>query len=147
MQGIKEVKVTGRENYFVEEYVKCGKGYVNAVQRYSLYNNTPKLLIEVVCVTGMLIYMIIQVCLGKDLNAEIATLGTFAVAAVKLMPSANKINNQFNAISYLEPFLMNVSDNLQDEISGKNVDMSFASGGVEQAMGSMNWKPWPNTRS
>ncbi len=128
VQGIKEVKVTGRENYFVEEYVKCGKGYVNAVQRYSLYNNTPKLLIEVVCVTGMLIYMIIQVCLGKDLNAEIATLGTFAVAAVKLMPSANKINNQFNAISYLEPFLMNVSDNLQDEISGKNVDMSFATG-------------------
>ena len=35
--GIKEVKITGRENYFVREYQKCGQGYVNAVQKYNLY--------------------------------------------------------------------------------------------------------------
>lgn len=126
VQGIKEVKVTGRENFFINSYLKCGNGYVNAVRRYSLYNNTPKLLIETVCVAGMLAYMIIQVCMGKNLNDELVTFGAFAVAATKLMPSANKINNQINTISYLEPFLMNVSDNLQDEISNKNVDMSFA---------------------
>ena len=41
VMGIKEVKVTGKEQYFVDEYVVCGKGYVNAVQKYSLYNNIP----------------------------------------------------------------------------------------------------------
>ena len=43
--GIKEVKIGGKENYFIDEYLKCGYGYVNAVQKYSLYNNTPRLLI------------------------------------------------------------------------------------------------------
>ena len=54
VQGIKEVKVTGKEQYFVDEYRKCGSGYVSAVQRYSLYNNIPKLLIETVCIAVMM---------------------------------------------------------------------------------------------
>ena len=33
VQGIKEVKITCKEQYFVDEYKKCGKGYVDAVQR------------------------------------------------------------------------------------------------------------------
>lgn len=61
VQGIKEVKVTGKEKYFVEEYVKCGHGYVNAVQKYSLYNNIPRLLIEVVCIGSLLGYIIFMI--------------------------------------------------------------------------------------
>ena len=53
VQGIKEVKISGKEQYFVSEYRKCGKGYVDAVQRYSLYNQVPKLLIETACVATM----------------------------------------------------------------------------------------------
>ena len=36
------------------------------------------------------------------------------------------INNQINSIAYFEPFFMGVSDNLQDEIQGDKVDLSFA---------------------
>ena len=38
----------------------------------------------------------------------------------------NRINNQINSIAYFEPFFMGVSDNLQDEINGEKVDLSFA---------------------
>ena len=44
--GIKEVKIGGRETYFIDEYIKCGKGYVGAVQKYSLFSNIPKLLLK-----------------------------------------------------------------------------------------------------
>ena len=36
--GVKEVKVNGREKYFIDEYIKCGRGYVGAVQKYTLIN-------------------------------------------------------------------------------------------------------------
>ena len=64
VQGIKEVKISGKEQYFVSEYRKCGKGYVDAVQRYSLYNQVPKLLIETACVATMVGYMLslIHIC-------------------------------------------------------------------------------------
>lgn len=126
VHGIKEVKVAGKEQYFVGEYQKCGRGYVNAVQRYSLYNNIPKLLIETACVAVMMGYMIFQTAAGRSTGDMLETLSTLAAAAFVLLPCVNRINNQINSIAYFEPFFMGVSDNLQDEISGEKVDMSFA---------------------
>lgn len=132
VQGIKELKVSRKERYFVNEYKKCGTGYVNAVERYSLYNNTPKLLIETVCVTGMIGFFIYTILSGQDVSSKLSVIGGFAYAAIKLMPSANKINNQLNAISYFEPFLMNVSDKLQDYISDSKTDITYLSEDVER---------------
>ena len=126
VQGIKEVKIAGKEQYFVSEYRKCGKGYVGAVQRYSLYNQIPKLLIEPVCIIVMVGYMIFLVLAGESTENMIDVFGTLAAAALVLLPCVNRINNQINSIAYFEPFFMGVSDNLQDEINGEKVDMSFA---------------------
>ncbi|MBR1772007.1 MAG: ABC transporter ATP-binding protein [Lachnospiraceae bacterium] len=126
VQGIKEVKIAAKEQYFVEEYKKCGQGYVNAVQKYSLYNNIPKLLIEAACVATMVGYMIYLVVSGVSTENMLTVFSTLAAAAFVLLPCVNRINNQMNSIAYFEPFFMGVSDNLQDEISGEKVDMSFA---------------------
>ncbi len=126
VQGIKEVKISCKEQYFVSEYKKCGKGYVDAVQKYSLYNNIPKLLIETVCIGAMVGYMIYLVAAGVSTQNMLDVFGTIAAAAFVLLPCVNRINNQINSIAYFEPFFMGVSDNLQDEISGEKVDMTFA---------------------
>lgn len=126
VQGIKEVKISGTEQYFVDQYVRCGKGYVGAVQKYSLYNAVPRLLIETVMIICMVGYMLYLMLNGTGAETMIPTLSAFAVAAMRLLPSANRINNQLNMIAFAEPFFMGVSDNLQDEINGQNVDMSFA---------------------
>ena len=130
VQGIKEVKVNGKEQYFVDEYIKCGRGYVNAVQRYSLYNNIPKLLLETACVAAMVGYMIVQVVMGVSTENMLSVLSTLAAAAFVLLPCVNRISNQINSIAYFEPFFMGVSDNLQDEIQNDKVDMSMFSGNV-----------------
>ena len=132
VQGIKEVKITCKEQYFVSEYVKCGKGYVDAVQKYSLYNNIPRLLIETVCVACMVCYMMYMVVSGMDASQMLESITTFAAAALVLLPSVNRINNQINSMAYFEPFFMGVSDNLQDEIGDKKVDMSYATDNDEK---------------
>ncbi|MBQ8138922.1 MAG: ABC transporter ATP-binding protein [Lachnospiraceae bacterium] len=124
--GIKEVKVTGRETYFVDQYKKAGKGYVGAVQKYSLYNSVPKLLIETVCVATMMIYVIVLLLTGSSTENMLSVLATLAAASLVLLPAVNRINNQITAIAYLEPFFMNVSDNLVDEIGEDKVDLTFA---------------------
>lgn len=126
VQGVKEVKITCKEQYFVDAYRKCGRGYVNAVQRYSLYNNIPKLLIETVCIGVMMGYMIVLTLMGTATENMLEVLSTLAAAAFVLLPAVNRINNQINSIAYFEPFFMGVSDNLQDEIRDSRVDMSFA---------------------
>ena len=122
VMGIKEIKVACRENYFINEYAKCGAGYVNAVQRYNLFNATPRLLIETLAIAGMILYMMFQILRGTavtDIMPQVMALG---VAAMRLIPCANRINNHLTSISYFEPFFMGVSDNLQEEIRDGSID-------------------------
>lgn len=124
--GIKEIKIMGRENYFIGEYAERGTHYVAAMERLNLFSNAPKLLIETVCIAGMVAYMLVIVLSGKDLTEMMPALSAFAMAAVRLMPSANRINNQLTQLAYYEPFFMNVSDNLLEETSEENIDLSYA---------------------
>lgn len=126
VNAIKEIKIGGKENYFINEYARCGNGYVSAVQKYNVFNSTPRLLIETVFITGLVGYMLIEVLRGgADPTAMISQLGVFAAAAARLLPSANRINNYLTSVAYFSPFLDNVSENLQAEIheSGRSYDV------------------------
>lgn len=119
--GIKEIKIANKESYFISEYAKCGNGYVQAVKKYSLYNTAPKLLIETICIAGFVVYMFIAFAMGRDTESIVVSISAFAVAAIKLLPSANRINNQLTNIAYFEPFFYGASDNLQADISDKTI--------------------------
>ena len=119
--GIKEIKIAAKENYFINGYANCGAGYVNAVQKYNLYNSTPRLLIETISIAGMIGYMLFVTKRGVSITDLLPQLTVLAAAAARLLPSANRINNYMTAISYFEPFFMNVSDNLQTEIHDDKV--------------------------
>lgn len=121
VMGIKEIKIANKENYFINEYAKCGAGYVNSVQRYNIFNATPRLLIETVCIGGMIGYFIIIILQGAQVTDLLPQLSALAMAAMRLLPSVNRINNYQTSISYFEPFFMGVSDNLQEEIHDEQV--------------------------
>lgn len=121
VMGIKEIKIGCKENYFINEYAKCGAGYVNSVQKYNLFNATPRLLIETVCIAGMVGYFVLSIGQGTQLKELLPQLSALAAAAMRLLPCVNRINNYQTSISYFEPFFMGVSDNLQEEIHDGNV--------------------------
>ena len=121
VMGIKEIKIANKENYFINEYAKCGAGYVECVQKYNIFNATPRLLIETVCIAGMIGYFIIIILQGAKVTDLMPQLSALAMAAVRLLPSVNRINNYQTSISYFEPFFMGVSDNLQEEIHDQKV--------------------------
>ncbi len=124
--GIKEIKISAKENYFINGYGECGKGYVSAVQKYNIYNSTPRLLIETISIAGMVGYMMIVMYRGASLTSLLPQLSVLAAAAARLLPSANRINNYLTSIAYFEPFFMNVSDNLQTEIHDDSVSYDLA---------------------
>lgn len=122
--GIKEIKISNKEGYFIREYSHCGSGYVSAVQKYNLFNATPRLLIETVSLAGMILYIMIQLLNGAAVIDIMPQITLLALVAVRLIPCANRINNYMTSIVYFEPFLMAVSDNLQEEIRDKDIDYS-----------------------
>lgn len=119
--GIKEIKIAAKEHYFINEYAKCGKGFVNAVQRFTLYSAAPRLLIETIAISAMLVFILIKSLQGINLDEYLAVLAAIAFAALRMIPSVNRINNHLTSISYFEPFFMGADDNLKDEINDKNI--------------------------
>lgn len=126
IQGIKEIKVAGREQYFIGEYAKVGKGYVRAMERQNMFNNTPKLLIETVCVAALLSYIAVLILSGRDVSGMVSLLAAFGIAAMRLLPAASRINNQMTSMAFNEPFFFNVSDNLIEETDTEHTDISYA---------------------
>lgn len=126
IQGIKDIKVAGKEQYFIGEYCKVGEGYVKAMERFSLFNNTPKLLIETVCFAGLLGYIMVLIVTGADVSSMISLFAAFGIAAMRLLPAASRINNQMTSMAFNEPFFFNVSDNLVEETDEEHTDISYA---------------------
>ena len=119
--GIKDVKVLHREAFFADNYEHSGKIGAGYARRHAVLNNTPRLLIEAVFMTSILIYIILYIQMGNDASTLIPMLTAFGVAAIRMMPSVNRINTYMTDISYFRPCLNYVYDNMNiNEISRRN---------------------------
>lgn len=110
--GIKEVKVLHKETYFVENYSVYAKNGADLNSKYTVFNNMPRLLIETICIGGLLGYMAVCLLMGQDLSALAPKISAFAVAAVRLMPSVNRINTHITNIAFFGPSVHFVYDNI-----------------------------------
>ena len=119
--GIKDVKVLHRESFFADNYESSGKVGAGYAKRHAVLNNVPRLLIETVFMASILIYIIIYISIGKDASALVPMLTAFGVAAIRMMPSVNRINTYMADISYFRPCLDYVYENMNiNEISRRN---------------------------
>ena len=110
VNGMKETKVLNKERYFVEQYEKSADKLNTIQKRQNSMQNIPRLMIEPVCMCGILLVMAVFLSIGNNLNEMITQLGVLAVVAIKLMPSANKLSTYINNIAYYEPSLTAVED-------------------------------------
>lgn len=112
--GLKDVKVLNREEFFVRNYYETGKIGANVARNYAVLNNTPRLLIETVFIVSMLGYIAVYIGGGGDVTDMMTTIATFGVAAIRVLPSVNRINTYITEIAYTTPSLDFVYQNLQE---------------------------------
>ena len=112
--GLKDVKVLNREEFFVRNYYESGKVGANVATTYAVLNNMPRLLIETVFIVGMLGFLMLFIKGGGDMSLMVSTVSAFGVAAMRVLPSVNRINTYITQISYTQPSLDFVYQNLQE---------------------------------
>ena len=105
LNGIKEVKVSGKEGFFSEAfsrhlwkltYSNCTATKIGFMGRY---------LVEGITISSILGVMIFFLNSGKSLDAILVTFSLFAVAAMRIIPSVNRLNWAFTTIGYGTPSL------------------------------------------
>lgn len=114
--GLKDVKVLNREEFFVRNYYESGSIGANVARNYAVLNNLPRLLIETVFIVSMLAFIMVYILGGGNINVLIPQLTAFAVAAIRIMPSANRINTYISEIAYSQPCLDYLYENLNESM-------------------------------
>lgn len=113
--GIKEVKVLNREDFFIESYATYYRKYTNGLRNNRFIAAIPKYIVEMMCMSGLLIAIIIKMRYGqKDIADFIPQLAAFAVASFRLLPCVGRINEHVTNIMHCAPSLELVYHDLKE---------------------------------
>ena len=110
--GIKDVKILHKESFFARNFRKYSQIAGEVTSKYTVLNNVPRLLIETLCMGGVLGYLAVYILRGGNLTEMIPQMTAFAFAATRLLPSVNRINGHVTNIAFFQPSLDYVYENV-----------------------------------
>lgn len=114
VQGIKSIKAAGKEEFFKKNYSHHVKKEAEAEKNGQTIGSVPRLMIESLTIMAMLSIVLLMVVLGRNLEEILPQLSAFVVAAVRLLPGANRIGTALNQIPYYETSLDHIRCELAD---------------------------------
>lgn len=97
-RGIKEIKASDREEYFIDGYDMAYREMVSVIRRQSVLKIAPRPIMETVMICGLLGFISLRIYLGGDMSRFVPILSVFAVAAVRMLPSFNRISGNMGVI-------------------------------------------------
>ena len=112
-QGIKDIKVSNKESYFLDSYDDSYKKQVSIQMRQSVLTIAPRPIMETVCICGLLGFIAFRIYLGGEMEEFVPVLSVFAVAAIRMLPSFNRISGYVGSIMFNKPSLEAVYEDLQ----------------------------------
>ena len=101
--AIKETKVMRKEQFFLQEFIQNYERYGLANGKFMFLNQLPRMIIETLIVCALLFLIIEKMAMGNTPMEIVPLLAVLALAAFRLMPSANRIVTLSNGIKFQLP--------------------------------------------
>ncbi|MCL2200857.1 MAG: ABC transporter ATP-binding protein/permease [Oscillospiraceae bacterium] len=112
--SVKEVKILKAEKDFLERYGKLGAGFAKTAAFHNMAFSSPRLLIETVAISGLVILVVINVLRSPDMNASLPMIALFGMAAIRIMPSLNRSIGFMTAIRFSLTHFNQIYDDLKE---------------------------------
>ena len=105
LSAITEIKSFKKEGYFEGEFLDAVTRNSFALKKYQAISQYPRLFLESLAALLMLSAIATMVMIGMSLSTALPLIGVFAMAAVRLMPAANRIVSAAANIRFVGPAL------------------------------------------
>lgn len=105
LSSAKEVNILGCQDFFVDTYSREVEQYSRAQQHYNVLAQFPRVALETGAVAGLVIFALFAMLGGIFGPNLFAVLTVFSIATVRMVPSATRILQAWNAISFYRPSL------------------------------------------
>ncbi len=118
--AIRDVIIHGTEKVFLKKFNFHNEETVINERNYEFIRSLPRLFIETVAIITFGFVIILSLNYSPSVNSLLPVLGLFAGAAIKLMPSINRIIGSFQAIKYNSASVTALFDELHLDIRSKD---------------------------
>src|SRR5262245_2317916 len=98
--GFRDARILGREEYFVNALNVSATTFARAGRFQRTAGDLPRRFMEIVAVLGMLVIALVLLERSADIQSVVPRLALFAVAAVRLMPSVNRVSEAVSSIRF-----------------------------------------------
>ena len=126
-QSIVEIMILNVRKTVVDKYKEPNEKSANSVNLNTIFQELPRVWLEMIGVTGALIITFGMFYLDRDFDEIIPFLGLFSLAAFKTLPTSNRILASLTSIKFAKPIIgiiqKNIPKNLKQE-SQKNFNNS-----------------------
>lgn len=127
--GIRDLKILGRERWFLDRHVTSRHRMARSSYLSGAASSLPRAMVEIGLVTTVVLLLVLAVRAGR--GVDVATLGMFAYAGIRMQPALQVMVNAVNAIRFRMPI---VRDLLDDErLVGPRRDAQWGLEGSEVA--------------
>lgn len=113
LSGIKEIKISGNEKAYFNEFNKNSFLYTKLVTRVALLRESPRYLLELVSIGSVLsIVLILLFKNNGDIKAVLPTLSVFALGGLRILPAVQKLYQAVVAVRFNAPALSELKNQL-----------------------------------
>ena len=119
--SVKDTRILGREDSFLKQYEEFGRGFAKTSAFHNLVYHSPRLLIETIAVSGLVIIVVINALRNPEMVASLPTIALFGMAAIRIMPSMNRIIAFITSIRFNMAHLNEIFDDLKESVVAENV--------------------------
>ena len=112
LSGIKEVKLHGFEEIFAEFFSKSTSVSLNSAMKQTTLQGMTKIFFELLTVIAISLLIFVLYNSGTSSSQLISTLGIFALAAFKLLPSVARLVTNIQALRFANPVINKIKNEL-----------------------------------
>ena len=119
VNGLKEVRILGKEKYFYDKVLSNSSGLSKTMKLKDFISSVPRYFLELIMIFFVVLIVVLYSYQEKGLELVVPILTMFSIAAIRLFPSANQIVSGIAHIRFGRPIVTLLYKDL------KNADQNY----------------------
>lgn len=132
--GLKETRVIGCENYFERQLGTQVDKFARAATNFHIFQLLPRITLEALLITFVVGLVSISLFYEERSQNLVSVLGVFAIASIRLLPSASQLMSNLGILRNFKPTLDKIYFDLKEIEKPESVEYLRLTQGLVQAV-------------
>jgi ATP-binding cassette subfamily C protein len=115
LTSIKMTKVLGNESYYLNEFEDSSYQFAKQNAYARVVSTFPRYVIEGVAFGGLMLFVVVQLSLGRNLESLVPIVGVLGLAGYRMLPSLQTVFQRYSSFMYYIPILNKLVSELSEE--------------------------------